>query len=79
MVVGEEPKLAIFALLVVEPDRALPVAFLLVVELTEVGDDALSRTRLGANAFDQSVVEVRLAVLGSAIASQEHSGLLAHQ
>ncbi len=34
-----------------------------------------SRTGLGTDAFNQSVVDVRLAVLGSAMASQEHSGL----
>jgi hypothetical protein len=63
----------------VEPDSALPAAFLLVVKLTEVGDDTLSRAGLGANAFDESVVDVRLAVLGSPIASQEHRGLPAHR
>jgi len=79
VVVREKTELPIFALLVVEPDGALPVAFLIVVKLSEVGDDALSRPGLGANAFNESVVDVRLAVLGSAIASQEHSGLPAHR
>ena len=79
MVVREETELPIFALLVMEPDGALPATFLIVVKLSEVGDDALSRTGLGANAFNQIVVDVRLAVLGSPIASQEHSGLPAHK
>lgn len=69
----------IFALLVMEPDGALPATFLLVVEFTEVGDDALSRTGPSANAFDECVIDVSLAVLGSPIASQEHGGLPAHR
>ena len=53
VVVREETELPIFALLVVKPDGALPATFLVVVELAEVGDDALSRTGLGADAFHQ--------------------------
>ena len=63
VVVGEEAELTIFALPVVEHDGALPTAFLVVVELAEMGDDALSRSGLGANAFDHGVVGMRLAVL----------------
>ena len=51
MVVWEETELPIFALLVVEPDGALPAKFLVVVELTEVSDDALSRTGLRCERF----------------------------
>jgi hypothetical protein len=75
VVVGEEPKLLVFALLVVKPDSALPAAFLLMVEFTEVSDDVLPRTSLGSNAFNQGVVDMRLAVLGSPITSQKHCGL----
>ena len=65
----------IFSLPVVKHDGALPATFLVVVELTEMGDDPLSRPGLGADAFDESVVGVRLAVLGAVIASQEHDRL----
>ena len=75
VVVREETELTIFALLVVEPDGALPAKFLVVVELSQVSDDALSRSGLGANALDDGVVGVRLAVLGSPMASQEHGSL----
>jgi hypothetical protein len=67
--VREEAKLLILALLVVELDCALPASLLIVVELPEVGDDALSWAGFGAKALDESIVEVRLAVLGSPIAS----------
>jgi hypothetical protein len=69
MIGGEEAKLVIFTLLVVELDCALPAPLLVVVRLSEVGNDALTRTGFGAIALDESVVEVRLAVLGSPIAS----------
>ena len=79
MVVGEEAKLPIFILLVVELDCALPASLLIVVELPEVGNDALSRTGIGTKALDEGVVEVSLAAFGSPIASQEHGGLHAHR
>ena len=75
IVVGKEPELPIFALLVVESNRLLPAAFLIVVELTEVCDDALPWAGLGANALDEGVVGVDLAGFGAQIASQEHGGL----
>jgi hypothetical protein len=71
--------LTILALLVVEPDSALPSEFLIVVELSKMSDNSLSRSGLGTNAFDDGVVGVRLAVLGSLMASQEHSSLPARR
>ena len=62
-VVGEEAELLDIALAVVKDDGALPAAFLVVVEFAQMGDDALPRPGIGANAFDQGVVGVRLAVL----------------
>src|SRR5262249_21334558 len=78
-IVREETELLIFALLVVKADGPLPASFLLVVQLTQVGDDALSRAGLSANAFDEGVVDVRLAVFCSPMASQEHHGLPVHR
>jgi hypothetical protein len=79
VVVGEEAELPIFILQVVELDCALPASLLIVVELPEVGDDALSRTGVGAKALHEGVVEVSLAVFGSPIASKEHGGLRVHR
>ena len=75
LVVGEETELTVFSLLVVKHDGSLPTAFLVVVELAEMGDDALSRSGLGADAFHQGVVGMRLAVFGAVVASQEHDRL----
>jgi hypothetical protein len=72
LVVGEEPELTTVSLPVVKHDGALPTPFLVVVELTEIGDHTLSRPGLGADALHQSVIRMRLAVLGAVIASQEH-------
>ena len=69
VVVREETELTIFSLSIVKHDGALPAAFLVVVEFAQVGDDPLSWPGLGANAFHQGVVGVRLAVFGAAIAS----------
>src|SRR5579862_7680646 len=46
IVIRKEAELKVFALLIVEPDGALPAPLLIVVELAEVGDDALSRSGL---------------------------------
>jgi hypothetical protein len=75
--IGKETKLPVFALSVVKDDGALPASFLVLVELTEVGDDVLARPRLGAHALDQSVVGVRLAGFGPGVPPQEHRRLLA--
>ena len=69
LVVREEAELTIFSLSIVKHDGALPAAFLVMVELSEVGDDPLSWPGLGANAFHQGVVGVCLAVIGAAVAS----------
>ena len=69
LVVREEAELTIFSLSIVKHDGALPAAFLVMVELSQVGDDPLSWPGLGANAFHQGVVGVRLAVIGTAVAS----------
>ena len=63
LVVWEETELTVLALLIVESDDALPAKFLVVVEFSQGSDDALSRSGLDANAFDDSVVGVGLAVL----------------
>ncbi len=73
--IGEEAKLAVFPLAIVEDDGALPASFLVVVELAEVGDDMLARPGLGAHALDQSVVGVRLAIFGPGVSPQEHERL----
>ena len=39
----------------------------------------LARPSVGANALDQGVVGVGLAVLGTGVAAQKHGGLLANQ
>ena len=69
LVVREEAELTIFSLSIVKHDGALPAAFLVMVELSQVGDDPLSWPGLGANAFHQGVVGVCLAVIGAAVAS----------
>ena len=70
LVVGEEPELTTVSLPVVKHDGALPTPFLVVVELTEIGDHPLSWPGLGADALHQSVIGMRLAILGAVIASQ---------
>ena len=49
------------------------------VELTEIGDGVLTRPDIGADALDQGVVGVGLAILGASVAAQEHGGLLVIQ
>jgi len=56
-------------------DGALPAAFLVQVEFAQVGDDPLSWPGLGADALDQGIVGVGLAVFGAVVASQEHDRL----
>ena len=63
LVVREETELTIFSLSIVKHDGALPAAFLVMVELAQVGDDPLSWPGLGAYAFHQGVVGVRLLAL----------------
>ena len=70
---GELPRLA---LAVVEDERALPAPFLVVIEFTEIRDDVLPRSGLGANAFDEGVVGVLFAVLGPSVAAQKHAVIL---
>jgi len=72
VVVRKQPQLLGVALAVVEDDRALPAAFLVVIEFAEVGDRALSRSIGRAFAFDESVVRVFLAVLEALVSSQKH-------
>jgi hypothetical protein len=69
VVVGEETELTAVSLPVVKHDGALPTAFLVVVELSEMGDDSLSRPSFSADAFDQSVVGMRPVVFGAVVAS----------
>jgi hypothetical protein len=66
------------ALAVVENDGALPAAFLVGVELTQVCDDPLARPGIGAHALDQRVVAVELAVLAAAVAPEKHGRLLGY-
>src|ERR1019366_6529085 len=61
---------------IVENDGALPAAFLIVIELAQMRDDALAWPGIGAHALDERVVRVKLAVLGAAIASEKHGDLL---
>ena len=77
VIVGEEAELLAVPLAVVDAHGTLPAPLLVVVELTEIGDDVLARPRVGADALDQGVVGVGLAVLGAGVAAQEHLGLLA--
>jgi hypothetical protein len=76
VVVGEEAELLRIAVAVVEDDGALPAAFLIVIEFAEVSDDALPRSGLGADAFDEGVVGVDFALFRSLVTSQEHLRLL---
>jgi hypothetical protein len=76
LVFGKEPQLLGVALAVVENDGALPTAFLIVIEFAEVSDDALPRTGSGADALDESIVGMGLALFGALIASQKHPRLL---
>ena len=75
-VFGEEPELLGVALAVVKDDGALPAAFLIVIEFAEMSDDALARPGIGANALDESIVGVGLALFGPLIASEKHPCLL---
>src|SRR5262249_58627261 len=75
VIVREETKLASISLAVVKQDGALPAAFLVVVQLAEMGDDSLSWSSVGTDALDQGVVGARLAVSGAVVASQEHDHL----
>ena len=59
------------ALTVVESDRALPAAFLVVIEFTQMSDDPLSRPSAGADALDEGVIEMLLPILCAAIATKE--------
>jgi len=76
VIVGKKPRLLSIALAVVEHDGALPAAFLIVIEFAEMSDNVLARSGVGANGLYQGVVGVRLAVLGTAIASKKHANLL---
>ena len=67
------------ALAVVDDDGALPAFLLVVVELAEIGDDVLTRPGIGADALDEGVVGVGLAIFGAGVAAQEHGGLRATQ
>jgi hypothetical protein len=44
------------------------------VELAEIGDGVLARPGIGADALDQSVVGVGLAVLGAGVAQEDGGG-----
>ena len=74
-VVGKQPQLLGVALAVVKDGRALPAALLVGVEFAQVGDDLLPRPGVGANAFDEGEVGVRLAVLGARVAAEKHPPL----
>ncbi len=75
-VVGKEAELLGVALAVVKDDGALPASFLIVIEFAEVGDDALPGPGIGANALDESVVGMGLALFRPLIASEKHPCLL---
>ena len=64
------------ALAVVKDDGALPASFLIVIEFAEMSDDALPRPGIGADALDERVVGMGLALLGPLIASEKHPCLL---
>jgi hypothetical protein len=53
----------------------LPAALLIVVELTEIGDDLLPGPRRGTHTLDQGIVAVGLAVFVAGVAAQEHTSL----
>ena len=63
-------------LAVVAQDGALPASFLSAAQFAEMGDDVLTWAGGGANTFDEREVDVRLTVLGPAVASEEHPCLL---
>ena len=46
------------------------------IEFTQIGDNVLPRTGIGADTFDEGIVEVFLAILRAAVATQEHRPLL---
>ena len=71
-VFGKEAQLLSIAVAVVKDDRALPAAFLIVIEFAQVSDDALPRAGSGANALDQRIISMRLALLGTMVASEKH-------
>ena len=71
-VVGKEAELLGLALAVMEDDGALPAALLVVIEFTEVGDDLLAGTGVGAHTLDQGIVGMLLAVFGPGVAAEEH-------
>jgi hypothetical protein len=47
LIIGEQTQLLRIAVTVIEDDGALPAAFLIAVQLTEVGDDLLTRASIG--------------------------------
>ena len=75
LVVGEKSKLLGIALAIVKDNGALPAAFFVVIEIAQMGNNALPRPGIGANAFDEGKVGMHLAILGPAIASEKHSRL----
>lgn len=72
VIIGKKLQLLSIPLAVVEGDGALPASFLVMVEFAQIGDGMLTRTGIGADTFDESVVEMFLAILRAAIATQEH-------
>jgi hypothetical protein len=68
-------ELSSVSLPVVEYDGTLPPACLVVVQLSEMGDDPQSGSGLGAHTPDQRVVGVRLAGPGAVVAPVKHDGL----
>ena len=64
------------ALAIVKNDGALPTPFLIGIELAEMGDYVLPRPGVGPHRFDQGKVSERFAILGAAMASEKHGGLL---
>src|SRR5208283_845058 len=69
IVVGEEAELPGITLAIVDDHGALPATLLVVVELTEVGDDLLPGPGRGTHALDQGIVGVGLAVFGPGVAA----------
>src|SRR6266511_1546604 len=76
VIVGKESELLGIPLTIVKGDRALPAAFLVVIEFTQMSDDVLPWSSGGADTFDEGVVEVFLTILCSAVAAQKHRPLL---
>ena len=66
------------ALAVVEDNRALPASLLVVVEFAEIGDDVLAWPGVGADALDQGIVGMLLAVFGLAVGTEKHGQLLCY-